>query len=209
MDDPPTNLHSFIEGTHEDVIKILCQGSDTFFDKIKVAVSKMEIPTKRSKIEDDLPTGSEYGKKAAQHNIPGICNHRYYSGLHTTLQVEAFGKFCDIMRSDDQLDSKFYETAALVMVEMSKEFKDEGTRLRKFFSITSDIFAATPIAVKCRGKGKSDGTAVVVDRGKEFYVANWEFKNEMLGISSEPTFENKAYFVHLQKGVHGRLLWFP
>lgn len=113
--------------------------------------------------------------------------------------MEAFGKFGNIMRSDDQLDPIFYETAAFLMVEMSKEFSDEVTRLRAFFSsrmTTTAVPSDFPLPLHFTEMG---GVAMISDTVEEFYVANWEFKNEMLGISSEPTFENE-YFVHLQKG---------
>ena len=44
----------------------------------------------------------------------------------------------------------------------------------------------------------------MVIRGEKYYLANWEFKNEMVDITSEPFYENESYFVHFQRGVPGR-----
>ena len=39
---------------------------------------------------------------------------------------------------------------------------------------------------------------------QEIYISNWEHKNEMVDITSEPLRENEASFVHLQHGKSGR-----
>ena len=163
--------------------------------------------TKRAKLEEIVVSASEWGQKRTVHRQKMICDHRNFSGLHTTLhdQVEAFGKFCDLMRSDDKVNWKYYEVASKLMVEMNEEFKYEADRKAKFFEIIRVLDdSRLPKGENCRGKGHTDGCVSVNYQGNKHYLANWEYKNEMVEISSEPFFENEACFVHLQKGETGR-----
>lgn len=61
LDSPPANMHLFMQGTHEDILRLLI--TDEYFPKVEAAVTKIteELLTKRSKIEADFPSASEYG----------------------------------------------------------------------------------------------------------------------------------------------------
>lgn len=195
------NLHLYLNSRalHEAVMRLICS-EEFMLNKVKDAMKRLIIPSKRSKIENSLPSSSDYGKKGTTRNV-NILNHRNSSGLHTTLQVEAFGRFCDFMESDNQLESMYYKNAALLMVYMSPEFPFEANRARKFKEAVEDIITLQNVR---QNRAYTDATAVVKIQKVEFYVANWGIKNDMVGITSEPMWENEAYYVHLQCGKPGR-----
>ena len=95
IDNPPQILYYFMEGTHEGVLKIFWDNDEEIVSKIKYAVSKlvMTAHTKRSRLEKTCPSPSECGK--LDIDFPHVSAHRSGSGLHVSLQVQAFGNFLE------------------------------------------------------------------------------------------------------------------
>ena len=193
-DSPPSNLHNFMRGSHEYVVKLLV-GED-HFEKVKSAVNEMlqNLESKRCRLESELPSPSDYAKVIQSRE--GICDHRFFSDLHVGLQVQAFGNFVASMKSEEFVDSKYYKVAATLMQNASRVFLSEGTRINNFTSIIQELgewFRFQPH----NGFGYKTDCTVFVRPGLP--IANWEFKNEFFNNSSCPICQNNAYFIHLQK----------
>lgn len=159
------------------------------------------VPSKRSRIEDRFVSPSDYGK--SKRSYSSICDHRTCSSLHTSLQVEAFGKFLDEMkREEDEIDAKYYEAAGSLMNQMRRNYSNETECRHAFASALVGIFP--PFLSVSKGRATSDCTTCVTIKGERYIVVNWEFKNGMVGITSEPYQENQGYYVHLKAGNSDR-----
>lgn len=190
-----------MEGSHDEAVKFVL-GNDNAFSKINSI--KPEIfsgaPTKRSVIEGNFPSPSECGKSPCN---PNVHDHRHSSGLHTSLQVEAFGHFLDAMhKANSDIDAKYYQVAGNLMNQMRKEYSNEQARQQSFAGALLSVFP--PFLPTTKGRAKSDYTTIITVGKNDYTVINWEFKNEMCGISSEPNKQGSAYFVHLKSGETGR-----
>ena len=199
MDNPPFILCHFLEGTHEEVMKLILD-DDEVFSKVKSVRLELlpEVPTKRLAIEENFPSPSESGKKPCHQNVR---DHRCSSGLHTSLQIKAFGNFLDVMCCNE-IDSKYHKAAGLLMNNMRKEYSNEITRQQAFADAVLFIFP--PFSSVSKGRARSDYTTTVTVGEDKYPVINWEFKNEMCGISSEPNKQGIGYFVHFKSGESGR-----
>ena len=103
--DPDTvTLHKFMEGGYEETMRWMY--SD-LFEKVQSAVTQLHkgVSTKRTRLEERLPTPSDYGKLKDHSKFRSILDHRSTSGsrsgLRVSLQVEAFGHFMDQMNIKD------------------------------------------------------------------------------------------------------------
>ena len=194
-------MHSYLGGTHENVIKFIVNDEDAF-SKIQSAKLKLfsGAPTKRCAIESNFPSPSDNGKKPCHASVR---DHRYSSGLHTSLQIQAFGHFLDVMRKADcEIDSKYHEAAGLLLNKMRKEYSNEMARQQAFADAVMFLFP--PFLPMSKGRARSDYTTTVKIGEEVYAIINWEFKNEMCNISSDPNKQGIAYFVHLRSGETGR-----
>ena len=190
-----------MEGTYESVLKLICN-DDNVFSKIKDAVPKLArtARTKRSELEDTCPSPSECGK--LKSGLKHVRAHRPGSGLHVSLQVEAFGKFLDKMKSpDDEIESKFKEAASLLMKAMGKYYDNEIACQTAFSEALQTLFP--PFRSVSKSRARSDYTTSVVIDEKNIVLVNWKFKNEMVNISSEPHHQQHGYYIHLKAGMNG------
>ena len=200
MDSPPIILHLFMSGSHEKLIYNMCKSNDDFFSKVQRAALSLakDVPTKRARLEEMFLSPSEYGKQdddTIKRNR--VHDHRFRSSLHVSLQVEAFGDFIDTMNKEEIDDLKCYKVAASLMHKMSGVFASEGDRkdlfLKEIKSLLPEAHAVTVQRVI------TDATIWEEINGQTHYLANYEFKNELKGCSSDPVHQNNGYFVHLQK----------
>ena len=200
-DEPPITLHAFMRGTHKNFIRKFC-GNEDMYRRIEAAVDtlRQQAPTKRACIEEKFETPSEYAKYLTRKTY--IHDHRFSSGLHVSLQVKAFGEFLDFIQGEDELDSKYYEVAASLMTEVSGSFHNEQQFQNTFLE---EVEKLLPCAVQVhKGHAITDATIQMVINGQNCYLANWEFKNDLREITSDPILQNNAYFVHLQSGNNHR-----
>ena len=185
-----------------EVMKIIC-GSD--FQQVQSAVTQLRkgVPTKRSRLEGNFPSPSDYGKLTNTY-LDLLSSVGSRSGLHVSLQVEAFGHFIDQMNIEDaEIDSKFYNVATSLMMEMSKVFRYESRRQSTFLSVVKGLF---PSCTTVQNEHAiSDSTLQVEINNKVYNIVNWEFKCEMVQISRAIA-QNISYFVHLQKRLHRTLV---
>ena len=204
MDTHGLNLRAFMEFEEDqvEVMKFIC-GSD--FQQVQSAVTQLckGVPTKRSRLEGNFPSPSDYGKLTNHSSYPSILDHRSSSsvgsrsGLHISLQVEAFGHFIDQMNIEDaEIDSKFYKVATSLMMKMSKIFRYESRRQNTFLSVVKELF---PSCTTVQNKHAiSDSSTLQVEINNKVYnIVNWEFKSEMI-CSSEPIAQNISNYVHLK-----------
>ncbi len=113
------------------------------------------------------------------HRLPKDTPH----DLHVSLQVQAFGEFIDVV-SKPEVEPKYLEVAGRVMMKMGKHYCNESDRQRDFLQDVATLF---PHATGIREGGAiTDYTNVVLINGSEYRIGNWEFKNELSGITSEP-----------------------
>ena len=185
----------------QEVFKFIC---GSLFTKVETAVTTLRdgATTKRAHLEGAfLSSPSEYGKDPERK--PWIEDHRSSSGLHVSLQVEAFGHFIDRMDMEDgQIEPMFYEVATSLMRTMSKTFHFEDQRTTSFGTEMKKLF---PLLGPVSGEHyRSDLTLQVEINKQKSTVMNVEIKNEFSGISSDPFAQNQSYFVHLQKQGHDR-----
>ena len=151
--------------------------------------------------QERFPRPSDYGKDPSSFQI---LDHRSscgsQSGLHTSLQVHAFGYFIDQMNTPDhQIDPKYFRVAASTLKVMSRFFQD---RQNVFLEEVQDLFP--PPKKVSSGRAITDATIHATMEACTYNLLNWEFKNELSGISTEPVAQNNAYFVHLQREVVSR-----
>ena len=151
---------------------------------------------KRKEFEETLPTPSELGKLGGSIHLQEVKEHRVGGhGLHVSLQVDAFGKFMDIVEGEEEIESLYYEVAGHVLQKMSRYHTSKYLRKEAFLEEIEKIFPCTfrftPVE---EAKAKSDCTVLA----NKLRVANFEFKNEFAGITSDPYNQNIGYFVHLQ-----------
>ncbi len=159
------------------------------------------IPTKRSHFEKNCSSPSDCGKNSSRLAL--VRDHRFSSGLHTSLQVKAFGHFLDIMdKPDHEIESKYHEVAGSLMNEMRKFYPNEIMRQDAFATALLPILP--PFRPISKGRAKSDYTTSVTLNGISYAIINWDFKNEMCGISSEPNKQGHGYYVHIQAGSKDR-----
>ena len=130
VDSDGLELHLYLEGqVHREVVfKFVCGSEDTF-RKVETAVTTLHTNavTKHAQHEKSMISPSDYGKHPGRS---WILDHRCHSGLHVSLQVEAFDHFIDQMgMEDDKIDPKFYDVAAKLMMKMSGGFPTEGARV--------------------------------------------------------------------------------
>ena len=61
FDDPPTILHDFMGGTHEEMIRFVCGSDMIFFEAVQSAVTilRTSVPTKRARVESNFPSPSD------------------------------------------------------------------------------------------------------------------------------------------------------
>ena len=82
------------------------------------------------------------------------------------------------------------------MQKMGHFYGSEQPRQDTFFDEVKGIF---PKYIPEQRQGaKTDAPIKVSINGRDYTLANWEFKNEMKGISSESNVQNIGYFIHLQ-----------
>ena len=202
MDEPPNCLHSFMRGTHQEVIHFLCGNDEAMYRRLAAAVDtlRQQAPTKRACIEQTFESPSEYAKHLTRK--PGMHDHRFSSGLHVSLQVKAFGKFLEFIQREDELDSKYYEVAASLMNEVSGSFDSEQQFQNTFLE---EVHKLLPCTVRVsKGRAVSDATIQMGTNQQLCHLANWDVKKELRGITSDPILQNTAYFVHLQSGQNHR-----
>ena len=129
------------------------------------------------------------------HRPPGC------SGLHVSLQVEAFGKFIDLQEGPSR--PEYYSLALNLMMVMSTFFETEGKRqaafkqtiqTTMFTDLSYEVFKRSPHSIPDLCITSSSGCVLV----------NFEFKNEFTCISSEPTAQNIACYIHSQKSLPGQ-----
>ena len=144
---------------------------------------------------ETFPSPSDVGKSGSSH-LQEVDEHRAGGdGLHVSLQVNAFGKFMDIVEGEEEIESLCYEVAGRVLQKMSVYYRFEFERKDKFLVEMEKIFPRTVRIIPVEeGKAKSECTILV----NNFRVGNYEFKNEFAGITSDPNNQNIGYFVHLQ-----------
>ena len=82
-----------------------------------------------------------------------------------------------------------------------QEYTYEPFRQRAFTSAVEEPFS--PFCTMSSSRSKSDCTTCVSIDEKTYSLVNWEFKNEICNISSEPNQQNQAYFVHLKASDRG------
>ena len=156
---------------------------------------------KRKRFEDNYPSPSEAGKKflAYQRQFPIQC-HRPpdLTGLHVTLQVEAFARFLDVHEPPAQ-----YNTLALdLMMSMSGFFATESGRQQEFMAIlrSYNVFPNCTYEDCARLRSSIPDVRVVNTAGTALAIL--EFRNEVCNISSEPYGHSIACFIHSQTKHH-------
>ena len=172
--------------------------SDSFFSRISdAAFSLLDCSqTKRQKFEEIVESPSLFASSVFDKTE--VCDHRYRQNLHVSLQVEAFGKFVDKVSEDRETCSDiFYQMAGRLMLAMSKPFGDEKTRENDFLGTVGEMFPCVSVRKNC---AITDATLVMKIHGAECFLLNWEFKNELNGISSEPNRQNVGNYIQLTKG---------
>ena len=191
-DDPPINLHLFIQGRHEDVQLLVTK---EHFPKVKAAVCEIlkEVDTKRSRLELNFPSPSDYAKTIVAKK--GICDHRFFSDLHVGLQVRAFGNFMTSMKSEEVVESKYCRVASTLMLSMSGAFDSEKERIKAFKEKIQGLGQMFRLETAEGPRYRTDCTVKVEGRP----LSNWEFNNEFFHNSTCPVSQNNAYFVHLNK----------
>ena len=184
----------FIGGSHEAIVSHLV--TEEHFPKVKAAVDDIveKLETKRIRVESTLASPSDYGKSIQPNE--GVCDHRFFSNLHVSLQIKAFGNFIMAMKSEEGVDGKYNRVASTLTQEMSGAFSYEKDRMTAFAAIIREL--GELFYFQCHeGHGyRTDCTVVVHGR---FPIANWEFKNEFFRNSTCPVAQNNAYFVHLKR----------
>ena len=100
-----------MRGTHAELMKFLV---GDHFEQVETAVSEIisNLKSKHCRLESQLPSPSDYATSIRSEQ--GICDHRFHSDLHVSLQVQTFGNFMTSMESKECIDSKYYEVAALM-----------------------------------------------------------------------------------------------
>ena len=93
--------------------------------------------------------------------------------------------------NQDEIDSKYCRVAATLMQEMSREFNTENERKCAFLSIVEELFGSS--SVVDTGHAKSEATIREEINGRSYNLLNWEFKNGLHGITSEPTLDLLYY----------------
>ena len=83
MDNPPGNLHSFMSGSHSTVVKWMLGSDENLFKRVEDAVQQLvgTALTKRTRIEQNFPSPSEYAKGARSCDVNDHI-HPSGSGLH-------------------------------------------------------------------------------------------------------------------------------
>ena len=198
LDNPPTILHLFMKGTHEEFTLFLV--TKEYFQKVEAAVNETisKLGSKRIRIESNFPTPSDYAKSIQSKG--GVCDHRSFSDLHVGLQVQAFGDFITSMKSEEVVDSKYSTVASTLMQKMSGTFESEKDRVSTFKGVVQELGPMFQFHT-AEGSGyRTDGTVVQGNHP----IANWEFTNEFFKNPTCPVSQNSAYFVHLQRGQKDR-----
>ena len=181
----------------ERVFKVLIDNDiPGFFSKIESACNDIREGgdwQKRKRLEEEFPSPSEAGKNYREW-LPRVLSHRPpgRNGLHVGLQVKAFGQFMNV-----QIPPDYYELALELMQVMSKLFDNEGSRQAAFCDkLERRIFF--PLKWHHVTKvGKVIPDLCILGPNDETLV-NFEFKNDMTNISSEPLAQNIACFIKLQ-----------
>ena len=202
MDERGHILYYFIEDTYHVVVKVMCK---TLYTQIKSAVDRMRInlKTKRARIEKTFQSPSDYGKQYGGN--PNILDHRSSSfGLHVSIQVAAFGNFIDKMEMDENtIDSKYFTCATSLMQQMSGYYHCEEGRKNAFFLEVTKVLPQTTSVWK--GRVVTDHSITVEDSGGQVYcVCNYELKNEFSGCTADAVKQNHGYFVQLQAQGTGK-----
>ena len=186
------------DGTHKTIIKLLCK-SDVTFQAVEAAVHSIaeDAPTKRARIVESFPSPSDYGKKPT---CKDVLDHLGGSlSLHTSLQVEAFGNFMDIIMNEDEIDLECNQVATSLMQKMSNKHHNERARQKDFLSEVEKLFPKSyPTSPESSKSVSTDATITVELNDQVHHLLNYEFKHEMKNISSDPFHQNIAYFILLQ-----------
>ena len=207
IDAKNVNLHELLRGEGwakayvQTVIKFV-SASDSLFPRISDAAFALldTAQTKRQKFEDSVESPSTFASSIFDR--AEVCDHRYRQNLHVSLQVEAFGKFIDKVSEERVTDSDlFYQIAGRLMLAMSKPFGDEKTRENDFLETVGEMFPSVSVR---KNRAITDATIVTKVDGAACYLLNWEFKNELNGISSEPNRQNVGNYIQLTKGSNQR-----
>ena len=136
------------------MFKIVCDSDDTF-TKVETAVTKLRegAITKRARWEESMPSPSDYRKDPGRllildHPSSGSRSPGSRSGLHVSLQVEAFGHFIDQMNmEDDEIEPVFYKVATSLMKTMSMTFRLEDQRRAAFKKEMTNLFPSLDAVV--------------------------------------------------------------
>ena len=166
-----------------------------YFEQVKIAVNEIvtNLESKRHQLESRLPSPSDYATSIRSEEA--ICDHRFHSDLHVSLQVQAFGKFMTSMESEECIDSKYYKVAATLMQTATRAFDSEQRCVLEFTSVIQKLGENFQLQT-LSGPGYRTACTVVVHNLR---IASWELKNEFYNNKTCPVSQNNAYFIHLQK----------
>ena len=187
LDDPPCNLHHFMNGTHHEIIRFLCGNDDMIYAKLRTAVSTLleRANTNSISIEEHFLNPSPTCMKVDSH-----CSS---FGLHVSLQVKAFGDFIDTMnKGEDEFDSKYYKVSTSLM---SKVSSGDLTLQSAILTEVAEIFPSCSMV-----KSSHDGTIYLKVDDSHYNVVDWMFKQS---CNSDPIRDIKSSFIHLQKKLKG------
>ena len=111
-----------------------------------------------------------------------------------------FGKFIDKMSEERVNESDiFYQIAGRLMLVMSKPTEAQKNA---FLEIVDEILPSKPVR---KNGATTDATLVTRVNGQNNFLLNWDFKNELSGIQSEPNRQNIDSYIHLTKGSNEHL----
>ncbi len=187
-----------IEGARNLLVQFIV-GSEDNVKAIEAAVSNLlpSVDTKRSKIESNLSSPSDYGKDLSSDI--NVDDHRTTHNLHVSVQMKLFGEFLDKM-NESSVEDKFCRAASDLMLCMSKYYQYEAGRQKAFCEIINN----TPLNWKVQNftteQRHSDGTILL----NNFALVNFEFKNELCGTRSCPVKQNIGYFQNFKVGDNSR-----
>lgn len=192
-------------------MKFICE-TEEVFEKVRAAlhIIRTNKSAKRSYIEQNCLPPSTLAKvsglsstqsKSRQDTLRHACDHRppgkNIHALHTSLQVPAIGAFIDVIETNE-VDSMYLEVAGGLMVKMSNNFVNEHDREKAFFEEIEGLFPTYTLGSESHHQITSGGVLSVELNGNKYKLANFELKNELCGISSEPNVQNMGYYIHFQ-----------
>ncbi len=128
-------------------------------------------------------------------------------GLHVTLIVEAFGKFCDTLKERNPPPDKFVALAARLLIATSDVFSEEVAYVSKVAPLLSESLRGLGVDLSPQSTvGQSASKSNKTDRTILFNsieLGNFEFKKDINSGKSNPCIQNIAYFIKLKQGIAG------